>query len=123
MNNRKIMMAQNLTKLMRSKNMTTADLGRATDIPYTTINEWLKAKSFPKDDRLEQISAYFKVDTNELRNGRIRAISAISKPVQYVSAHLGDVPQVEHFRRLLDAYQNADEKTQRAVRVLLDMDD
>lgn len=118
-----MMMAQNLTKLMRSKNMTTADLGRATEIPYTTINEWLKAKSFPKDDRLERISAYFNVDTNELRNGRIRKITADAKPMQYVSIYLEAVPQADHFRKLLDAYQDADEKTRKAVRALLDMDD
>lgn len=122
MNYRKIMMSQNLNRLMRAKNITTADLGRATNIPYTTINEWVKGKSFPKDDSLEKLTAYFNVDTNEFRNGRIRAVKTSLKPVHYVSAYLDGVPQVENFRRLLDAYQDADEKTQKAVRVLLDID-
>ena len=122
MNNRKMMMAQNLNRLMKAKNITTADLERATGIPYTTINEWVKAKSFPKDERLEKISAYFNVDTNELRNGRIRAAKTSLKPVHYVSVYLDGVPQTEPFRRLLDAYQDADEKTRKAVRVLLDID-
>ena len=118
MASRKALLSQNLLRLMSSRGMTVADLSRALGISYTTISDWLKGKTYPRDEKLQMIADYFNVDCDCLRTGRIRKIRGNH---EYVSKYLEDVPQVNQFIMLLDAYQDADEPTRRAVDALLQL--
>lgn len=115
---RNAMLAQNLERLMKSKKVTVADLSRALGISYTTINDWVHGVTYPRDEKLEQLANYFGVDPDALRIGKIRRPHELAD-WEYVSQYLEDKAQVESFIRLLDAYQEADTKTRKAVNVLL----
>lgn len=116
---RNAMLAQNLKRLMKSKKVTVADLSRALGISYTTINDWVHGITYPRDEKLDQLAAYFAIDPNALRIGKIRKVSGVDWARVY--SDIEDEPQIEPFVRLIDAYQNADPKTRRAVNALLDL--
>ena len=115
---RNAMLAQNLERLMKAKKVTVADLSRALGISYTTINDWVHGVTYPRDEKLEQLASYFGVDPDALRIGKIRKPHEL-EDWEYISRALDDQAQAEAFIRLLDAYQEADAKTRKAVNVLL----
>lgn len=114
----KTIMAQTIRRLMDSKKMTTADLSRALGVSYTTVNDWVHGETYPRDAKLKILADLFMVDPDYLRIGKIRYHN---QTTYYVSKHLDGIPQIEPYVRLLDAYQDADPKTRRAVNALLDL--
>lgn len=112
----KFIMAQNLRKLMDAKHMTVADLSRAIDVPYTTINDWLHGETYPRNDKIDRVAVYFGVDANELRAGKIRSYK---EGKVYVSRQLEGNPQIEPLIRVMNAYEDADNTTKIAVESLL----
>lgn len=63
--NKKIF-AENLKRFMEKNNVSRSDLGRALDIPYTTLSSWLKAESYPRIDKIEMMARFFHVNKSDL---------------------------------------------------------
>ena len=112
----KLLMAQNIRRLMESKRMNVADLSRALEVPYTTVNDWLHGVTYPRNDKIDKIAAYFNVDASSLRAGKIRYQTSGKV---YVSRYLEGIPQIDHLIRVMDAYEDADMNTRHAVESLL----
>ena len=112
----KLIMAQNIRRLMDEKHMSVADLSRAINVPYTTINDWLHGITYPRNDKIDILASYFNVDANSLRAGKIRYWQPDKL---YVSRHLEGIPQIEPLIRVMDAYEDADPTTRYAVEELL----
>lgn len=63
--NKKIM-AENITRFMKIKNLRTADLARILNVPYTTVSDWVKGKTYPRIDKIEMLSRLFNVEKKDL---------------------------------------------------------
>lgn len=63
--NKKIM-AENITRFMKAKQLKTADLARALNVPYTTASDWVKGKTYPRIDKIEMLSHLFNVEKKDL---------------------------------------------------------
>lgn len=59
--NLKAIIANNIKYLMFLHNLTRKQLCEATDISYTTLTDWLNAKTYPRMEAIEKLSYYFKI--------------------------------------------------------------
>lgn len=59
-------LSQKLNAQMKVRGMTYYQLSRATDIPVTSIQNYLAGRSFPNGARLDQLSRALKTTTGKL---------------------------------------------------------
>lgn len=64
--NNKEIMAQNIERLMNKKGIDRKMLSAGLGISYTTISDWLTAKTYPRIDKIEMMADYFGVSKSEL---------------------------------------------------------
>lgn len=68
--------SDNLQYLMNKKSISRNQLSDATGIPYTTITSWLKCKSYPRAENLDQLAKFFKRPAYELTEPRSASLQA-----------------------------------------------
>lgn len=64
-------LARNLKRLMEENGKSRTDICKALDIKYTTLTDWLNAKTYPRIDALQLLANYFKVSKADLVEERI----------------------------------------------------
>lgn len=69
--NKKIF-AKNLNYYMQIHNKDRNDICNILDIPYTTLSDWLNAKKYPRIDKIEMLSNYFKIEKSDLIENKNR---------------------------------------------------
>lgn len=62
----KEVMAKNLSYYMRKNNVTRNKLSDDLGISYTTIRDWVKAKTYPRIDKIELLANYFGIEKSDL---------------------------------------------------------
>lgn len=62
----KRVMAANITRFMKSQKLKTSDLARALNVPYTTVNDWVKGNTYPRIDKVEMLARLFGVEKRDL---------------------------------------------------------
>lgn len=65
----KPVMAANIKRFMREKNVNAKELSRAIEVPYTTVLSWIKAEYYPRIDKIELMSDYFGCLKSDLIEG------------------------------------------------------
>lgn len=60
--------SSNLLYIMRKKSITRNQLSDQTGIPYSTITNWLKCKTYPRTKALNKLAGYLQCDPYELIN-------------------------------------------------------
>lgn len=68
--------SDNLQYLMNKKSISRNQLSNATNIPYTTLTSWIKCKSYPRPENLEQLAKFFKRPAYELTEPRQASLQA-----------------------------------------------
>ena len=74
----KQILAKNLQYYMDMNNVTRNDLCEALGVKYTTLTDWVNAKTYPRIDKIELMARYFginKADLVEERTAKEQAIS------------------------------------------------
>lgn len=64
-------LARNLKRLMEENGKSRTDICKALDIKYTTLTDWLNAKTYPRIDALQLLANYFRVSKADLVEERI----------------------------------------------------
>ena len=70
--------AKNLQYYMDIRNVTRNDLCEALGVKYTTLTDWVNAKTYPRIDKIELMARYFginKADLVEERTAKEQAIA------------------------------------------------
>lgn len=62
----KRIMAKNIQHYMDLNGKTRNDVCQDLNIKYTTLTDWLKANTYPRIDKIEQLAAYFGVKKKDL---------------------------------------------------------
>lgn len=62
----KDILSENLKQLMIKKGVTRRDICRHLGIKYTTLTDWIKAKTYPRIDKIELLAEYFGVSKADL---------------------------------------------------------
>lgn len=68
--------SDNLQYLMGKKSISRNQLSDATGIPYTTLTSWIKCKSYPRPENLDQLAKFFKRPAYELTEPRSASLQA-----------------------------------------------
>ena len=62
----KEIVAKNLEKLLKRKGKTQTDMARDLGFPEMTVSNWMKAKTYPRPDKLQLMADYFGVYRSEI---------------------------------------------------------
>ena len=86
--NSKKILAENIRHYMEQNNKTRNEMCLALGVKYTTFTDWVNAKTYPRIDRIEQMAAYFGIETSALLEDPARlpadAIPYQQRPTQPV---------------------------------------
>ena len=59
-------MAENIRHYMAIRGIDRIELSNNIDTPYTTVCDWLNAKTYPRIDRIEKMAKYFGITKSDL---------------------------------------------------------
>lgn len=62
----KEVMAKNISKYMKEKNVDRIRLSKDLKLKYTTVSDWINAKTYPRIDKIELLANYFGVTKADL---------------------------------------------------------
>lgn len=62
----KEVMAKNISRLMKMKKVDRNKLSKDLGIKYTTLSDWINAKTYPRIDKIELLAEYFNVTKADL---------------------------------------------------------
>lgn len=62
----KQIMADNIKRFLNAKNMNPHQLSIELGFKYTTVNDWVNAKTYPRIDKIEKMADFFKVSKSDL---------------------------------------------------------
>lgn len=79
----KLQLANNLKKTLRAKDITAAQLSRATKIPAQTINNWLSGLEPRSMSQVKVVADYFETSIDELAYGSSLNKTQIEPMKQY----------------------------------------
>ncbi len=76
-------MADNIKRLLSAKGLNPRQLAIALDFKYTTVNDWVNAKTYPRIDKIEMLANFFNVSKSDLVENKNEEIATTS-PVQAI---------------------------------------
>lgn len=79
----KQIMADNIKRLLSSKGLNPRQLAIALDFKYTTVNDWVNAKTYPRIDKIEMLANFFNVSKSDLVENK-NAETPTTSPIQYI---------------------------------------
>ena len=62
----KEIMANNIKRLLEQRGSNGRQLALTLGFKYTTVNDWLNAKSYPRIDKIEKMANFFNVEKSNL---------------------------------------------------------
>ena len=76
-------MADNIKRLLSAKGLNPRQLAIALDFKYTTVNDWVNAKTYPRIDKIEMLANFFNVSKSDLVENKTEEVPTTS-PVQAI---------------------------------------
>jgi len=76
-------MADNIKRLLSAKGLNPRQLAIALDFKYTTVNDWVNAKTYPRIDKIEMLANFFNVSKSDLVENKNKEMATTS-PVQAI---------------------------------------
>lgn len=62
----KIIFSTNLQYYMKQDNINCTDLTKILKLPFSTINDWIHGKSYPRIDKIQVLADYFNISKSKL---------------------------------------------------------
>lgn len=82
----KEVMSKNIKKYMQKMGIERNKLADDLKVSYSTISDWINAKTYPRIDKIELIANYFGVNKADL----VEEDSEIDKRVRILAAHINE---------------------------------
>ncbi|HDN3486791.1 TPA: helix-turn-helix domain-containing protein [Staphylococcus aureus] len=80
----KEIMAKNISRLMKENNVDRNKLSRDLKISYTTLSDWINAKTYPRIDKIEMLAKYFGVEKSSLVESPNKIVQLNTLPVKKI---------------------------------------
>ncbi|UJS28452.1 LexA family transcriptional regulator [Macrococcoides canis] len=91
----KEVMAKNISRLMKEKGVDRTKLSNDLKVKYTTLSDWINAKTYPRIDKIELMANYFDVSKSELVE---------DKSISFEKIEARKVPVVSHISAGIPIY-------------------
>lgn len=82
----KEVMAKNIQKHMKINKVSRSEMSKALKVSYSTLSDWINAKTYPRIDKIEMMANYFNVnksdlveDKNTVETVRVSTVPVLSK--------------------------------------------
>lgn len=85
----KEIMSMNIKHYMELKGVDRMQLSEDLNVSYTTISDWINAKTYPRIDKIELMANYFGVDKSSLVEKRTEERIANDNALR-IAAHIDD---------------------------------
>ncbi|MBN4933716.1 helix-turn-helix domain-containing protein [Staphylococcus sp. EG-SA-6] len=80
----KSIMSKNIIKFMKENNVDRRKLSKDLNIKYTTLSDWINAKTYPRIDKIEMLANYFNVNKSDLVEDKSTINSIDTLPVREI---------------------------------------
>lgn len=80
----KEIMAKNISRLMKENDIDRTKLSRDLKISYTTLSDWINAKTYPRIDKIEMLAKYFGVQISSLVEPPSKIVQLDTLPVKKI---------------------------------------
>lgn len=102
----KTIMANNLVRLMKQKNVNATQICQALKIKHNTFSSWVNAKTYPRIDKIEMMANYFEVPMSALVEEVTRVDDLTPRELDFLNAYRGaDFVTKSAIDRLIAYYQ------------------
>lgn len=105
-NYNKQIMAEHIKEKLNQNDMTAKEFSEKLGFKYTTVLDWIHAKTYPRIDKIEKMANFFGVDKADLiephRDPKEDALKTADKNVQLIAAHIDDGTTPEEMERIID---------------------
>ncbi len=90
----KEVMANNIIRQMKLKNVDRKQMAKDLNLKYTTLSDWINAKTYPRIDKIELMAKYFGINKSDLvESPNVTPIETIeAKKVPVVSQISAGIP-------------------------------
>lgn len=95
----KEIMAKNISKQMKIKNVDRKKMAEDLDVKYTTLSDWINAKTYPRIDKIEAMANYFDINKSDLVEEPSKV--AVSSRAEVIAAHIDDDATEEEIEEIL----------------------
>lgn len=109
----KEVMAKNLAYYIDRFGKTQKDVANAIDVPQSTFNAWMKAKKYPRIDKIEMLANYFGI----LKSDLIEEKTIESDPVGMAERHV-EMIMDEDLNDLFEDWVQLDPKKKKMLKDL-----
>lgn len=113
----KEIMARNIKKLMDEHNIDRNELCKAIDVKYTTLADWINAKTYPRIDKIELMANYFHVSKSTLVEDEEDSHYYLNDDAKEMAEFLFKNPE---YRVLFDASRKVKKEDIEFVKEMLD---
>lgn len=112
--------AKNLRYYMERKGKTQRELAEIVGVSAPTVNEWLKAKKYPRIDKIEILSNYFGILKSDLIEEKTEEHREMQKKNDTLSDIVIRLQTDDVFMSAVERLYSLDEKKLSSVLTLLD---
>lgn len=106
--------ARNLRMYMERSGKTQKEMAEIVGVSAPTFNEWLKAKKFPRIDKIEKLAHYFGI----LKSDLIEEKTIESHPVEMATLH-AEMIMDEDLAEIFEYFKKLDAKKRKIVKDLI----
>lgn len=112
--------AKNLRYYMESRGKNQKELAEIVGVSAPTVNEWLKAKKYPRIDKIEIMSDYFGILKSDLIEEKTEEHREMQKKNDIISDVVIRMQTDETFSAAVESLYKLDEKKLLSILALLD---
>ena len=112
--------AKNLRSYMESRGKSQKELAEIVGVSAPTVNDWLKAKKYPRIDKIEIMSNYFGILKSDLIEEKTEEHREMQKKNDIISDVVIRMQTDETFSAAVESLYKLDEKKLLSILALLD---
>lgn len=106
----KEVLAENLNRLLEAEGLNAKDFSGRINVPYTTVLDWINAKTYPRIDRIEIMANYFGIEKSDLieKRAQRQVIHAQSPARKYLMDKLSKATEedIEKMSKIWEAIKS-----------------